>query len=112
MQQPQSRELEGSPFAPPDGDSISTYYAVAVVRRAASDAFTIQELQGRKSCHSGYGSMAGWRIPVGLLLRKGLIQPGGCSSLLKGKHWSCALLLRMNPALLGVQRHSLVRGCW
>ncbi|KAJ6651807.1 hypothetical protein lerEdw1_016468, partial [Lerista edwardsae] len=66
-----------------DGDSTSTYYAVAVVRRAASDAFTIQELRGKRSCHTGYGRMAGWKIPVGLLLRKGLIQPGGCGSLLE-----------------------------
>uniref|UniRef100_A0A8D2JA84 Melanotransferrin n=1 Tax=Varanus komodoensis TaxID=61221 RepID=A0A8D2JA84_VARKO len=64
-----------------DGDSTSTYYAVAVVRRAASDAFTIHELKGKKSCHTGYGRTAGWKIPVGLLLRMGLIQPQGCSIL-------------------------------
>ncbi|XP_066477689.1 melanotransferrin-like [Tiliqua scincoides] len=63
------------------GDTTSTYYAVAVVRRATSSAFTIQELSGKKSCHSGYGRMAGWKIPVGLLLRKGLIQSQDCSSL-------------------------------
>ncbi|XP_053160396.1 melanotransferrin-like [Hemicordylus capensis] len=64
-----------------EGDTASTYYAVAVVRRAPSDAWTVYELQGRRSCHSGYGTMAGWRIPVGFLSRKGLIQPQSCSIL-------------------------------
>ncbi|XP_061490541.1 melanotransferrin-like, partial [Rhineura floridana] len=64
-----------------DKDTASTYYAVAVVRRAVADAFTIYELKGKKSCHTGYGRMAGWNLPVGFLLRKGLMQPQGCSVL-------------------------------
>lgn len=67
-----------------DGDTVSTYYAVAVVKRATSDAFTIHDLQQKRSCHTGYGQMAGWNIPIGLLLQKGLIQPQECN-LLKGK---------------------------
>ncbi|XP_060098864.1 melanotransferrin-like [Heteronotia binoei] len=64
-----------------EGDSKDTYYAVAVVRRDPSNAFTIHELRGKRSCHTGYGRMAGWKIPVGILLRKGLIQPQGCDIL-------------------------------
>ncbi|XP_042314330.1 melanotransferrin [Sceloporus undulatus] len=67
-----------------EGDTNSTYYAVAVVRRAAQDgdgAFTIHELRGRRSCHTGFGRRAGWTLPVGLLLSKGLIQSRGCSVL-------------------------------
>ncbi|XP_062987783.1 melanotransferrin [Elgaria multicarinata webbii] len=64
-----------------DGDTTSTYYAVAVVERATANAFTIHDLQGKRSCHTGYGRTAGWKIPVGLLLRKGIIQPQGCSVL-------------------------------
>ncbi|XP_039197494.1 melanotransferrin-like [Crotalus tigris] len=64
-----------------EGDTVSTYYAVAVVKRATSDAFTIHELQQKRSCHTGYGRMAGWNIPIGLLLRKGFIQPQECDLL-------------------------------
>nr|XP_060623174.1 melanotransferrin [Anolis sagrei ordinatus] len=64
-------------------DSSSSYYAVAVVRRASggSGAFTVHELQGKRSCHTGFGRRAGWVLPVGLLLAKGLLQPRGCSAL-------------------------------
>ncbi|XP_063162268.1 melanotransferrin [Candoia aspera] len=64
-----------------DGDTTSTYYAVAVVKRATSDVFTIHELQHKRSCHTGYGRMAGWNIPIGLLLQKGFIQPQECNVL-------------------------------
>ncbi|XP_026542960.1 melanotransferrin [Notechis scutatus] len=64
-----------------DGDTVSTYYAVAVVKRATSDVFTIHDLQQKRSCHTGYGRMAGWNIPIGLLLRKGFIQPQECNLL-------------------------------
>ncbi|XP_015284559.1 PREDICTED: melanotransferrin-like [Gekko japonicus] len=64
-----------------DGDTSNTYYAVAVVSRNVSNAFTIHELKGKRSCHTGYGRMAGWNIPVGLLLRRGLIQAQGCNIL-------------------------------
>uniref|UniRef100_A0A670IFV5 Melanotransferrin n=1 Tax=Podarcis muralis TaxID=64176 RepID=A0A670IFV5_PODMU len=62
-----------------DEDTTSTYYAVALVRRVADDAFTIYELQGRRSCHAGYGTMAGWKMPIGLLLKKGFIRPQDCN---------------------------------
>uniref|UniRef100_A0A8C5RS13 Melanotransferrin n=1 Tax=Laticauda laticaudata TaxID=8630 RepID=A0A8C5RS13_LATLA len=62
-------------------DTMSTYYAVAVVKRATSDVFTIHDLQQKRSCHTGYGRMAGWNIPIGLLLRKGFIQPQECNLL-------------------------------
>ncbi|XP_062833629.1 melanotransferrin isoform X2 [Anolis carolinensis] len=63
-------------------DSSGSYYAVAVVRRASAEsgAFTIYELQGKRSCHTGFGRRAGWVLPVGLLLSKGLVQPRGCSA--------------------------------
>ncbi|XP_058043511.1 melanotransferrin-like [Ahaetulla prasina] len=64
-----------------DGDTVSTYYAVAVVKRETSDVFSIHELQQKRSCHTGYGRMAGWNIPIGLLLRKGFIQPQECNLL-------------------------------
>ncbi|XP_051873881.1 serotransferrin-A-like [Pristis pectinata] len=44
------------------------YYAVAVVK--ASSTFQFNQLEGKKSCHTGLGKSAGWIIPIGTLLSK------------------------------------------
>ncbi|XP_059955664.1 serotransferrin [Mesoplodon densirostris] len=41
------------------------YYAVAVVK--AGTGFKLNELKGKKTCHTGLGRSAGWNIPMGLL---------------------------------------------
>uniref|UniRef100_A0A8C8SGR7 Lactotransferrin n=1 Tax=Pelusios castaneus TaxID=367368 RepID=A0A8C8SGR7_9SAUR len=53
-------------------DSVSTYYAVAVVKKGTD--FTINKLKGKKSCHTGWGRSAGWVIPIGTLLFKGILE--------------------------------------
>lgn len=30
----------------------------------------LSDLKGKKTCHSGYGTEAGWQIPIGILARK------------------------------------------
>ena len=51
-------------------DSTS-YYAVAVVRN--NTGFSINQLSGKKSCHTGIGKTAGWNVPIGTLLNRGQI---------------------------------------
>ncbi|XP_014400722.1 PREDICTED: melanotransferrin [Myotis brandtii] len=69
----------GEQYAPEDRSN--SYFVVAVVKRNSSDAFSLNELRGKRSCHSALGSPAGWDIPVGALVRRGFIQPRDCDVL-------------------------------
>ncbi|NXV51890.1 TRFE protein, partial [Uria aalge] len=60
------------------GGSTTSYYAVAVVKKGTG--FTINDLQGKSSCHTGLGRSAGWNIPIGTLLHRGDIKWEGKDS--------------------------------
>ncbi|KAK2489244.1 hypothetical protein MC885_008954 [Smutsia gigantea] len=62
-------------------DRSSSYYVVALVKRNSSYAFTLDELRGKRSCHSAFGSPTGWDIPVGALVHRGFIRPKDCDVL-------------------------------
>ncbi|CAM4594251.1 unnamed protein product [Leuciscus chuanchicus] len=50
-------------------------YAVAVVKRGTQ--FTIKDLKGKTSCHSGYQRSGGWDLPIGRLVRDRIIDWDG-----------------------------------
>ncbi|XP_007896632.2 melanotransferrin [Callorhinchus milii] len=60
-------------------DDAAMYFAVAVVKRESHNSFTINDLKGKKSCHTGVGRSAGWTIPVGLLIERGALKISNCN---------------------------------
>uniref|UniRef100_UPI00398F14DB transferrin-a n=1 Tax=Pristiophorus japonicus TaxID=55135 RepID=UPI00398F14DB len=49
---------------------MPSYYAVAVVK---DPTLNWVNLRGKKSCHTAVGRTAGWNVPMGNLIKKGLI---------------------------------------
>ncbi|XP_004834308.1 inhibitor of carbonic anhydrase-like isoform X1 [Heterocephalus glaber] len=55
-------------------DPQTHYYVVALVKKGTD--FQLNQLQGKKSCHTGLGWSAGWIVPIGLLLPSGSLEAG------------------------------------
>ncbi|XP_061492582.1 ovotransferrin-like [Rhineura floridana] len=60
------------------GDSVTSYYAVAVVKKGTVSS--LSDLKGKKSCHTGLGRSAGWNIPMGRLVAHGFIEWAGAET--------------------------------
>ncbi|XP_077147377.1 saxiphilin-like [Ranitomeya variabilis] len=50
---------------------VTLHYAVAVVKNSSS--FQLDQLKGKRSCHSAVGDAAGWVAPLDVLLKKNLL---------------------------------------
>eukprot|EP00061_Rhincodon_typus_P010953 g35608.t1 len=82
---PYVKNISGQPLGiriahKPTGDNDgASYYAVAVVKKSSHNAFTINQLKGKKSCHTGLGRTAGWNIPIGTLIERKEIKFSKCN---------------------------------
>jgi len=55
------------------------YYAVAVVKKAKK-GLTLNSLKGKKSCHTAARKTAGWRVPIGYMLRSKIMPAVDCGN--------------------------------
>ncbi|GFR00340.1 ovotransferrin [Trichonephila clavata] len=63
-------------------EETSGYYAV-VVARESLDIRTLADLRGKRACFPGIGQMAGWVIPISVLIDKDIIEVIDCNNLIK-----------------------------
>ncbi|XP_067053786.1 melanotransferrin-like [Acropora muricata] len=61
------------------GDKDVKYYAVAVVRKK-NKGFYLNSLKDKKSCHTAARRTAGWRVPIGYMLREKIIPAVACGN--------------------------------
>uniref|UniRef100_A0A2H6N0F2 Transferrin-like domain-containing protein n=1 Tax=Micrurus carvalhoi TaxID=3147026 RepID=A0A2H6N0F2_9SAUR len=64
----------------PKGSGVTTtsYHAIAVVKKGTISS--LEDLKGKRSCHTGFKRSAGWLIPVGTLVSQNLLNWSGTIS--------------------------------
>uniref|UniRef100_A0A8C6XSG2 Lactotransferrin n=1 Tax=Naja naja TaxID=35670 RepID=A0A8C6XSG2_NAJNA len=60
------------------GSTTTSYHAIAVVKKGTISS--LEDLKGKRSCHTGFKRSAGWLIPVGTLVSKNLLNWSGTES--------------------------------
>ncbi|WP_411026799.1 PhnD/SsuA/transferrin family substrate-binding protein, partial [Salmonella sp. s54395] len=60
------------------GSGDASYWAVAVVK--SDTTTTINDLEGKKSCHTGIMKTSGWIVPVGFLIDNGHLTLDNCDT--------------------------------
>lgn len=63
----------------------ATYFSVIVVKKANA-GITINNLAGKKSCHTGKRRTAGWNMPLGYFIDQGYMSAMGCDVSRGGRH--------------------------
>jgi len=53
-------------------------YGVAVVK-SNSDLTMFGQLKGKRSCHTGFGDLAGWLVPIGALIQDQVVDTDKCN---------------------------------
>ena len=48
--------------------------------KKSNKGFNLKSLKGKKSCHTGARRTAGWRVPIGYMLRTELIPAVKCGN--------------------------------
>uniref|UniRef100_A0A7N5P1R2 Ovotransferrin-like n=1 Tax=Ailuropoda melanoleuca TaxID=9646 RepID=A0A7N5P1R2_AILME len=56
-------------------ETTTNYHAIAVIKKGVVSS--LEDLQGKKSCHTGFERSAGWDVPVGTLLYKNILMWDG-----------------------------------
>ncbi|KAM4694830.1 serotransferrin [Discoglossus pictus] len=58
-----------------EDDAKTRYLAIAVAKK--SSKFMFKDLEKKRTCHTGVGRTAGWNMPIGTLIERGLLKWGG-----------------------------------